>query len=83
MQAHASGRIGILPGGGITPEGVAQLVATTGVTEIHLTGARTRESMMEYRAAEVEIGNAPPRSEYEWSETDPRLIREVVTMLEG
>ena len=83
MQAYAAGRIGILPGGGITPEAVAQLVESTGVAEVHLTGSVTRESTMQYRAPDVEIGNAPPRSEYEWSQTDAGLIREVVTKLEG
>ena len=53
----------------------------TGVTEVHLTGAVTQRSGMTFRAPEVTIGNAAPRSEYEWSVTDAERIRRVVAML--
>ncbi len=77
----AEARIGILPGGGITEENAPALVRATGVSEVHLTGAVTRRSRMAFRAPEVEIGNAPPRSEYEWSETDAAVVRRVVEAL--
>jgi len=80
---QAAGRIGILPGGGITPANARSLVEHTGVLEIHLTGAVTRQSRMDYRAEQVVIGNAPPRSEYEWSETDADVIRAVKRSLGG
>src|SRR5438128_1397665 len=52
-----------------------------GVTEVHLTGAVTHRSGMTFRAPEVTIGGAAPRSEYEWSVTDAEQIRRVVAML--
>src|SRR5216110_2323090 len=81
LVQQAAGRIAILPGGGVTEGNVAALVRATGVTEVHLTGAVTHQSGMTFRAPEVTIGNAAPRSEYEWSVTDAERIRQVVAML--
>jgi len=81
LVRQAAGRIAILPGGGITEDNVATLVRATGVSEVHLTGAVTHQSGMTFRAPEVTIGNAAPRSEYEWSVTDAERIRRVVAML--
>jgi copper homeostasis protein len=81
LVRQAAGRIVILPGGGITPENVVALVRATGVSEVHLTGAARRQSGMTFRAPQVEIGDAAPRSEYEWNVTDAARIRQVVTQL--
>ncbi|HVH68341.1 MAG TPA: copper homeostasis protein CutC [Gemmatimonadales bacterium] len=83
LVRQAAGRIGILPGGGVTPENVIALVRATGVNEVHLTGAARRQSGMTFRAPQVAIGDAAPRSEYEWSETDAAQIRQTVTQLGG
>ena len=37
LVVQAKGRIEILPGGGITPANVAQLVRETGVREVHFS----------------------------------------------
>jgi copper homeostasis protein len=81
LVRQAAGRIGVLPGGGITPDNVAALVRATGVTEVHLTGAGVHQSGMTFRAPAVTLGNAAPRSEYEWNLTEAEQIRRVVTML--
>jgi len=81
LVRQAAGRIAILPGGGVTEGNVAALVRATGVTEVHLTGAVTHQSGMTFRAPEVTIGSAAPRSEYEWDVTDAEQIRRVVAML--
>jgi len=81
LVRRAAGRIAVLPGGGVTEGNVAALVRATGVTEVHLTGAVTHRSGMTFRAPEVTIGGAAPRSEYEWSVTDAEQIRRVVAML--
>ncbi len=81
LVRQAAGRTAILPGGGIAEDNVAALVRATGVTEVHLTGAVTHQSAMTFRAPKVEIGSAPPRSEYEWSVTDAEVIRRVVAKL--
>ncbi len=81
MRSTAGDRLVVLPGGGIDADNVETLVRQTGATEVHLTGAALRSSAMTYRAPHVEIGNAPPRSEYAWAETHERIIRDVVTAL--
>ncbi len=75
---QAAGRIGILPGGGVTADNAPALVRATGVTEVHLTGAVPHQSAMTFRAPAVTLGNAAPRSEYEWSVTDAAQIQRVV-----
>src|SRR5881275_2315830 len=78
LVRQAAGRIGVLPGGGVTPDNAAALVRATGVTEVHLTGAVPHQSAMTFRAPAVTLGNAAPRSEYEWSVTDAEQIQRVV-----
>ncbi len=60
----ADGRIGILPGCGITPENVAELVAYTGVEEFHATAFGTLISAMEHQNPDVYMG-IPGLPEYE------------------
>jgi len=78
LVQQAAGRIGILPGGGVTADNAPALVRATGVTEVHLTGAVPHQSAMTFRAPAVTLGNAAPRSEYEWSVTDAEQIQRVV-----
>ncbi len=81
MVRVADGRLTVLPGGGIAEHNVTGLVQATGVSEVHLTGTTTRVSAMTFRTPTVEMGNAPPRSEYEWPQTDATVIERVVTAL--
>jgi copper homeostasis protein len=39
LQKRAAGRIGILPGGGVTPQNAARILAQTGCTEIHASAS--------------------------------------------
>ena len=41
LRRRARGRIGILPGGGVTPGNAARILATTGCTEIHASASVT------------------------------------------
>ena len=43
LQRRAGGRIGILPGSGVTPGNAARILATTGCTEIHASASVTRD----------------------------------------
>ena len=63
MQQSA-GRIGILPGNGITPENVADLVDYTGVNEFHATAFSTLKSEMQHQNKAVYMG-IPGLAEYE------------------
>lgn len=42
LQRRAGGRIGILPGGGVSPGNAARILATTSCTEIHASASVTR-----------------------------------------
>ena len=81
LVRQAAGRIGVLPGGGVTPDNVAALVRATGVAEVHLTGAAAHQSGMAFRATRPVIGAPAPPSEYEWSVTEAEQIRRVVEMM--
>ena len=43
LQRRARGRIGILPGGGVTPGNAARILAATGCAEIHASASVTRD----------------------------------------
>lgn len=43
LQRRAGGRIGILPGSGVTPGNAARILATTGCAEIHASASVSRE----------------------------------------
>src|SRR2546430_1009186 len=57
LVRQAAGRIGVLPGGGVTPENAAALVRATGATEVHLTGAGVHQSGMTFPAPTASLGN--------------------------
>jgi len=80
LVRQAAGRIGVLPGGGVTPDNAAALVRATGVTEVHLTGAGVQRSGMTFRAPTVELGNVAPSNAYDWNVTEAEQIRRVVGM---
>jgi copper homeostasis protein len=48
LQAAADGRIVIMPGSGVRPANILEIVAATGVTEIHSSAAAVRNSAMGY-----------------------------------
>ncbi len=71
---RATGRIGILPGCGITPENVAEIVAYTGVSEFHAPAFTTLESPMTHRNPAVYMG-IPGLPEYERKTTSEAKVR--------
>ena len=83
LVAKAAGRIGVLPGGGITPANAAQVVKETGVTEIHMHAARTFPSPMTFRNARAFMGSRYEPDEYRRTEADAAAFRAVVQVLGG
>ena len=71
---RAAGRIGILPGCGITPENVAEMIAYTGASEFHATAFATLESPMTHRNPAVYMG-IPGLPEYERQITSAAEVR--------
>jgi copper homeostasis protein CutC len=54
----------VMPGGGIRPHNILEVVAVPGVTEVHLGVTRTRASGMNYHRAGVHMGSAYEPDEY-------------------
>ncbi|MBC6993437.1 copper homeostasis protein CutC [Neolewinella lacunae] len=74
LVEQAAGRIGILPGCGITPENVAELVDYLGVGEFHATAFGTRHSAMRHQNPAVYMG-IPGLPEYERQVTSESEVR--------
>ncbi|MBB4077792.1 copper homeostasis protein [Lewinella aquimaris] len=74
LIARAEGRIGILPGCGITPENVASVIDQTGASEFHATAFANRESNMKFRNKAVYMG-IPGLPEYERQVTCAEEVR--------
>ena len=55
LHERASGRIGILPGGGVTPENAAQILSLSGCTEIHASASETIDGKRVTSAAKVTL----------------------------
>lgn len=75
LVAQAGDRITILAGGGVTPANAAELVARTGVREIHLSARSAGESPMRHRRPDIPMGAAAVPGEYERKTADPAIIR--------
>ena len=78
LQRQAAGRITIMAGGGLTPQNVPELVATTGVTEVHLSARKLVTSGMIFRNENCSLGGTAPEAEYSWKTTDAEAVRAVV-----
>jgi copper homeostasis protein len=78
LHQQAAGRIIIMAGGGLTPQNVNDIVAATGISEVHLSARKPVESGMKYRNENCAMGGSAPPSEYEWKTTDVAAVRAVV-----
>ena len=77
LVEQSGNRIGIMAAGSVRPNTAATLVAATGVTEVHLRAAVTRAGPSVWSNPEQDYGNATV------SVTDDRIVRSMVTALEG
>ena len=83
LMEQAVGRIGILPGGGVTVEQIREIVARTGVDQVHLSARSVRESVMEFRKPEIPMGATAVLGEYERKVTDAERVRVAKGILGG
>jgi len=72
----ANNRIIIMPGGGITENNVSELIARTGVNEVHASLRLPVKSRMDFRNETASMGKAVGK-EYEWMETDVERVKMV------
>jgi len=75
LVRQSVGRVSIMPGGGVTPENLAQIVSATGVREIHLSARQPVRSGMSYRNDNCSMGSYSKDHEYEWREASAEKIR--------
>lgn len=78
LQNQAGGRIVIMAGGGIAPSNVSQLVALTGVQEVHLSARSAVESKMVHRHTRCTMGGNTSSGEFAWKSTDLGIVQAVV-----
>lgn len=81
LQRQSAGRIVVMPGGGITPRNVQQIVQATGVQEIHLSARTSVESGMEFRNTRVFMGGTLRPPEFSWKTTDAAAVSAIVNAL--
>lgn len=77
----ADDKIIIMPGAGINEGNVREIIAYTGVKEVHLSAKQRVESIMEYRNNKVNMGGNLIISEYDNYFTCEKLVRAVVNRL--
>jgi copper homeostasis protein len=75
LREQAAGRITILPGGGVKPERVTELIQATGVTEVHLSARVSVPSPMRFRRPDIPMGATAVPGEYERKTASAELIR--------
>ncbi len=78
LVKQAEGHIEIMAGGGINASNVAEIVARSGVREVHVRGAATITSGMIHRPDGISLQKSPPASEYERSGTQASVVQAIV-----
>ena len=78
LVRRAGSRIVVMAGGGVREENVRELVALSGVREVHVRLTRlTRGEALPFRR-ELRVRRALPNDEAAWEETDERRVRSFV-----
>ncbi len=80
MVESARGRIGIMPGGGVSVENIAELAAVTGASEFHAGLSTASPSPVRFRKEEIAMGGLPDR-EYMRSTVHEESVRVLVNAL--
>ncbi|HLH08632.1 MAG TPA: copper homeostasis protein CutC [Terriglobales bacterium] len=76
---YARGRIEILPGGGIRPSHIAEVVRRTGCTQVHLTAFKNQVDTSTRARPEVTFGGSLQPREDLYQLTDRELVRSIVS----
>jgi copper homeostasis protein len=75
LAAQAAGRLSIMPGGGVTEHNIAEIVAATGVYEVHLSARGPVRGGMTFFNHRCFMGSFSKTNEYEWREASEEKIR--------
>jgi len=80
---QADGRIEVLPGGGLRPEDLPELVRRTGVSQVHLSAASPAGDSSATGNPEIRFGADLPASEAEYRATDSTQVRRARAALDA
>ena len=81
LVRRATGRVSIMPGGGVTDQNLAAIVRQTGVREIHLSARDSVQSSMKHHNQHCSMGAYSKDHEYEWREATVDKVRRAKTAL--
>ena len=80
---HAKDRIEVLPGGGIKPFNLADVIARTGCKQVHLTAFKTARDASTHQRPHVTFGGALYPAEDSFLMTDAELVRTIASTLKS
>jgi copper homeostasis protein len=83
LVQRAAGRLKVIAGAGVRATNVRQLVASTGVREVHLSATTWLPSAMTFVRRDVAMGNSAPVDEYSVRTTDGAQVAQTVAALRG
>lgn len=83
LVQRAAGRIVVMAGAGVRGDNVRDLVAASGVREVHLSASARTASHMVFRRGGVPMGANVPGDEYSLRVTDEAAVARVVQALRG
>lgn len=75
LLSNAPPDLVLMPGGGITPDNLAVVLAETGAREVHLSARRGVSSGMVYRNVGCHMGDFTRADEYSWRVASTESIR--------
>lgn len=71
---RADKRLTVMPGGGISPENIQEIIAKTGATEFHTSARKKTNSQMSFRREQLAMAGTQTLTEYEQLIADPAGI---------
>lgn len=81
LVEQAAGRIGIMPGCGVSPMNAADILRQTGARELHASARELYRSRMRFRQGHVSMGG-DGSDEYAWWETSVDTVRAIRQAME-
>jgi copper homeostasis protein len=80
LREYAQGRIEVLPGGGIKPHNLREVLERTGCNQVHLTALERRTDTSTQARPEITFGRAVYPSEMEYDATNRTLVAEIKSL---
>jgi copper homeostasis protein len=76
LVKQAQNRIEIMPGAGVNPKNISQILKTTGATNIHSSARVSVESKMEFRNPVTKMGTIT--EEYAYQQTSVNVVEQLI-----